>query len=97
MDRLMGGTSCRVPAQSSVFRGLDATRLPVPAVAAVRVLTTNDPNPKAARHVSTICAKRIVDKWVAAAIARQEQQLLAGSRGAHDGLRRLRRLDNVIH
>jgi len=74
MGTLISATGSSVPVQRCASSGLEAGR-PALALVAVGLLTGHDAHTKAARHVSTSCAKRIVDNWVAGAIARHERQV----------------------
>jgi hypothetical protein len=77
MGRLMctGGSS--VPVQSRVFKGLEAGLhvLPALALAAGTYLLGTMGVLRQRGVFLLMCAKRTVDNWVAAAIARHEQQV----------------------
>jgi len=76
MGRLMDATGSSVSVQSCVSRGLEAgLRVPALAIAAGTCLQGTMPILRQRGMFLLICAKRTVDSWVAAAIARHEQQV----------------------
>src|SRR4051794_33828090 len=98
MGRLMGATGSGVPVQSWLFRGLEAgLRLPALAFAGGTSLQDTMPILRRRGMFLLICAKRTVDKWVAAAIVRHQRQVSGGgAEPLQNGLRRWQQLNDVI-